>query len=121
MKAIKRNYAMSNSALADLAGDYVTYMTRDATEFAARGVDAADITAFETLTNAFEVFPPDEYYMAQVTAAVTAKNTARENSMNHVQMISGFFEQEWGTNSWQYKQLGIKSLINQTDSKFKSI
>ena len=121
MRAVEREYNISNAELMFLVGDFVVYMTRDATEFAARGVDSLAITAFETLGNAFEIFPPDEYYSAQVTAEVEAKNTARENAFALAQKISGFFEQQWGLDSWQYKQLGIKGLINASDDKFKSV
>ena len=64
MVPVTRKYTMSNYDLAQLASDFVVFMTRDATEFAARGVDAAAITAFETLGNAFEVFPADEEYLS---------------------------------------------------------
>ena len=121
MRAAERDYAMSNSELMFLVGDFVTFMNRDSTEFAGRGVDAAAITAFEALGNAFEVFPPDEYYSALVTAEVEAKNAARDESYNKVQSISGFFEQQWGLGSWQYKQLGIKGLSASSDDKFKSV
>ncbi len=118
---VVKTYAMSNPELMFLAGDFVTFMNRDSAEFVARGVDAAAITAFEALGNAFEVFPPDEYYSALVTAEVEAKNTARANSYNMVQKISGFFEQRWGLDSWQYKQLGIKGMSVSSDDKFKSV
>ncbi len=121
MKELRRNYSMSNSELMDMVGDFVGFMTRDAAEFLVRGVDAAAVTAFEALGNAFEVFPPDEVYAAQVTAEVDAKNAAREQSMIYARKISGFFEQEWGLNSWQYKQLGIAGLNSSSDSKFKAV
>ncbi len=40
--------------LAMLASNFVVLITRDATKFAARGVDAAGIAAFEALGNAFK-------------------------------------------------------------------
>ncbi len=121
MRAVERDYKMSNAELMFIVCDFVTFMNRDSAEFAARGVDAAAITAFETLGNAFEVFPPDEYYSALVTAEVEAKNAARADSYDKVQSVSGFFEQQWGLGSWQYKQLGIKGLFNTSDDKFKSV
>lgn len=121
MKELRRNYSMSNPELMDMVGDFVGYMTRDAAEFAVRGVDAAAITAFEALGNAFEVFPPDEVYSAQITAEVDAKNAAREQSMIYARKITGFFEQQWGIDSWQYKQLAAWSLNSSSDSKFKAV
>lgn len=118
MEAIKREYNLTNADLAALVGNFIVYMNRDSTELATRGVTATDITDFETLGNAFEVFPPDVYYQAQVTAEVDAKNNARESSYDKIQLISGFFEQEWGINSWQYKQLGIKGLSKASDNNY---
>lgn len=118
MKEETKEFAMSFSDLCMLASNLVVYMTRDATEFAARGVTALDITDFETLGNAFEVFPPDEYYSAQVTAEVEAKDTARDDCTDKIQLISGFFEQQWGTADYRYKQLNIKNFHNMSDSKF---
>ena len=62
----KRNYTMSDADLMFLVGDFVSFMTRDETQFTARGVTVLMRTAFETLGNAFEVFPPDEYYLAVI-------------------------------------------------------
>lgn len=118
MKEIERNYNMTNSALAQLVSDFIVFMTRDATEFAARGVDAAAITAFETLGNAFEVFPSDEEYLGLVMIEVDAKNALRETCTEHVQLVSGFFEMKWGLKSGQYKRLGIRTLQNLKDKDF---
>lgn len=121
MKELKRNYNMPDADLMFKVGDFVENMTRDATEFATRGVDAAATTAFETLGNAFEIFPTDEYYAAQVSAEVEAKNAAREQCMIYAQKISGFFEQQWGLNSWQYKQLKMINIARASDNNFKVI
>ena len=59
MKEINRDYNLTNAELCMLASNFVVFMNRDSTEFAARGVDAAAITAFQTLGNAFELFPTD--------------------------------------------------------------
>ena len=121
MMEIKRDYNMSDADLMFMVGDFVAFMTRDAAEFTVRGVTSAARTAFETLGSAFEVFPMDEYYMALVTAEVEAKNAARDEAMVLVQKISGFFEQKWGLDSWQYKQLNIKSLSVASDNNFKAV
>lgn len=112
---------MTDADLMFKVGNIAANMTRDATEFAVRGVDAAAITAFETLGNEFEVFPTDEYYVAQITAEVEAKDAAREQCMIYAQKISGFFEQQWGLSSWQYKQLRMVNLSRATDNNFKVI
>ncbi len=118
MKVLEREYNMSNADLAMLASNFVVFMNRDSAEFAARGVDAAAITAFESLGNAFEVFPPDEYYQAAVSGEVDLKNTLRVSLSNMIQSVSGYFEQKWGTADFHYKQLRIKGFHVMTDNNF---
>ncbi len=118
MEPLTRKYTMSNAALAQLVSDFIVFMSRDATEFAARGVDGGSITAFEALGNAFEVFPTDEEYLGLVMIEVDAKDALRETCTAHVQLISGYFEQQWGLKSGQYKRLGISSLLNLKDKNF---
>ena len=65
VKPLDRDYTLSDSELALFTSNLVTFMTRDTSEFAVKGVTAPDITAFETLGNAFETFPPDSYYHLQ--------------------------------------------------------
>ncbi len=118
MTKAKREYSLSDSELMIFASNLVGFMTRDAVQFAERGVTAAMITAFEALGNAFEVFPEDDFYKAQITAESEAKSEKRSSCFALVQKISGFFDQKWGVNSWEYKQLGIKGLINLSDDSF---
>ena len=51
---------MSVADLCVLASNFVVFMNRDVAQFAARGVNAAAITAFERMGNAFEILPTDE-------------------------------------------------------------
>ena len=45
IKELQRDFNLSDSELALYASNLVVFMTRDAAEFAARGINAADITA----------------------------------------------------------------------------
>ena len=118
MKVVEREYNMSNADLAMLASNFVVFMNRDSAKFAVRGVDAAAITAFEALGNAFEVFPPDEYYQAAISGEVDLKLIARLNATDMIQSISGYFEQQWGLADFHYKQLRIKGFHIMTDNNF---
>jgi hypothetical protein len=118
MEELKRDYTMSNPDLCQLVSNMVSFMTRDATEFAARGVDALAITAYETLGNAFEVFPSDEEYKGLITIEVDAKEVLRDSIIERVQLISGFIEQKWGINSGEYKRLGISNFQNLKETAF---
>ena len=75
--AVKRNYALSDSELALFADALVTFMTRDSVQFAARGVNAAAITALGDKENDFEAFPSDEDYKGLMMIATQAKDASR--------------------------------------------
>jgi len=118
MIELKKNFSMSFADLMMLASKLVFNMNRDSTEFAARGVDAAAITTFEALGNAFEVFPTDEVYVGEMKDATAAKNSLRESSTLMIQTISGYFDQKWGIGSGKYTSLRVRSLFNSSDSNF---
>jgi len=118
MKSVsKRTYNMTDAELAMFTSNLIVFMTRDATEFAAKGVDALAITALETLGDAFEVFPNDEYYRADVTLAVEAKDAARENCEVQARAVIGCARIKWGDSSAQVKRFGAGSMTNEPDKK----
>ncbi len=118
MKEITRDYNMSNAELCMLASNFVVFMNRDAALFLIRGVAAIDITDFEALGNAFEVFPTDDEYIGLITIEVDAKNILRDSLMSNIQSISGYLEQKWGLKSGQYRRLGIKGVDKMSDDLF---
>lgn len=118
MKEEIKSFALAYADLMLLASKLVMNMNRDSAEFAARGIDAAKITDFEALGDAFEVFPPDDIYLGEVKDATTAKNILRETVTGEIQLISGFFEQQWGTNSGKYSSLRVKGFHKKTDAEF---
>ncbi len=118
MKEVKREYNMSNAELCMLASNFVVFMNRDSAFFVIRGVDAADITAFQALGDAFEVFPTDDDYVGLIMIEVNAKNALRDSLMLKIQSISGYLEQKWGLRSGQYRRLGIKGVERLGDDLF---
>jgi len=96
----------------------VVRMTRDESEFINRGVTVLNRQAMETLGNAFEVLPSDETYLSDVMTEVAAKDALRESCTFQIQLISGFFEQQWGLSSTEYKKLRVTDLTTQSDEKF---
>lgn len=118
MKAPRKKFKLSYYELCLFTSQLVANMTRDATEFAARGVDGTAITALETLGDAFEVFPPDDVYVGDISDLTTEKNNLRETVTDDIQVISGYFEQQWGPRSGKYKSLRIANIQKMSDSKF---
>lgn len=115
ISALKREYKMSDSELALFADDLVTYMTRDTTEFADRGVDGTAITALQAKEDEFEAFPTDQEYLGLITIAVAEKEAAREALESAIRNISDRAMLKWGSKSGQYKRFDVKGLTNMRD------
>jgi len=118
MKEIIREYNMTDAKLCMVVSNIIVFIKRDSTEFEVRGVDAADVTAFEAMGDAYEIFPRDDEYLGLVMIEVDAKNALRETIINKIQGISGYLEQKWGIRSGQYKRLGIKNIEKIADNSF---
>lgn len=118
MKAIKKKFTLSFADLSLIASHTVANMTRDAVQFATRGVNSAAITAFETLCNSFEIFPPDEVFVGIIKGITNEKNVLRNTVTADIQLISGFFLQKWGVNSGKYTSLRVKGLLKMSEADF---
>lgn len=109
-RELKRNYDMSDGELVIFAGILETNMSRDSTEFALWGVDAADITALNAKVDEFEAIESDDELRGQVSLAVDNKDAARDALESAIRLISNRFELKWGADSPQYDELGVKGL-----------
>ena len=118
MNDLVRKYNMPDSTLLMFAGNLIVFMIRDAALFAARGVSAADITAFENLTNTFKVLKPDSYYQAALYGIAEMKRYIRKKALAKLLFVSGYFEQMWGKDSSKYKLLRIKKIYDMSDNDF---
>lgn len=115
IKQLYRDYNFTDAELSQFASNLVSIMTRDSTEFAARGVDGADITALETKQDAFEDFPTDEEYKYAVSIAVENKNTVREQMLVSARNISDRAMLKWGAGSARYKRFGAAGITKLGD------
>ncbi len=118
IKELQRDYRMNDSELCMFVSNLIQTMTRDAAEFAIRGVDAADIIALEILGDAFEVFPPDSYYQSDVSLAVENKNINRADLDILVRNVVQSAIIKWGLGSPQYKKFGAQKMTSMSDMKF---
>lgn len=118
MQETSTKFTISMAELALIAGDIAGYMIRDAAEFALRGIDALAITAFETQIDDFEALPGDAFYRGEISISVQEKEGLRTQVLMDMQLISGFFEQKWGLESPQYRQLEMKGIHHVRDSQF---
>ena len=115
IRTILRDYHISDSQLALFADSLVTFMTRDSAEFAARGVDAAAITALGAKEDEFEAFPSDEDYKGLMIIATQAKDAAREVLEVAIRNVSDRALLKWGASSGQYRRFDVKNLSNRKD------
>ena len=115
MKHPKKKFPLSLPELGTFSTYLASLMTRDNAEFTARGVTAADKTAFEALITAFKNLPSDDEYKGLITIEVAAKNTLKKSIIAKVQNISGYVEQAFGHDSGQYKRLAIQDFQKLSD------
>ena len=118
MNSISRNYNMTDAELCAFASQLTASMTRDTTQFASRGVTAANITSFGTLATAFANLPNDSYYQADISIAVQSKNSVRKQAEVAVRSITNCAIVKWGSNSPQEKKFGANSMTKFEDKKF---
>jgi len=114
----KRVYNMSDSELCMLVSNLVVYMTRDAVEFTAKNVSPTATTAFEALGNAFEVFPADAYYQADVMIATQAKDSLRSSCELKLRDIVGLAKLKWGSSSPQVLRFQAGQMTKSADKAF---
>jgi hypothetical protein len=115
IKELQRDFNLSDSELALYASNLVGFMTRDAAEFAARGVNAAAITALEAKGNEFEAFPTDAEYQGLVTIATEDKDADREQLHVDIRGITDRAMLKWGEDSGRYKRFDVKNLTKLAD------
>lgn len=118
MDPIKRDYTMSDPDLCMFTSNLVITMTRDQAQFTTRGVTAAMVTALKTLGDAFEVFPPDAYYLNDVMMATETKNATRESLVLKLRAIIGYAKIKWGTSALQVKRFDAGEMTTEADKKF---
>ncbi|MCX6154587.1 MAG: hypothetical protein NT007_10540 [Candidatus Kapabacteria bacterium] len=109
---------MSDADLCMFTSNLVVTMRRDQTEFTTRGVTALMVTAFETLGNAFEVLPPDVYYLTDLMLATEAKNTQRDACTLKLRAIIGYAKIKWGSGAAQVKRFDAGEMTKYDDKKF---
>ncbi len=118
MTTLTRNYSMSDADLCLFTSNLVVTMTRDQAQFTIRGVTAAMVTALKALGDAFEVFPPDNYYLQEYVLATETKNTTRESCTLKLRAIMGYAKIKYGSHSTQVKKFGAGDMTKQADKTF---
>ncbi len=84
-----RDYKFSDGTLKQYADKVVTSITRDAADFATRGVNGATLTAFQGLIDDFDGSSTDEELVGYITTATEQKDAAREIVVKHIRKVRG--------------------------------
>ena len=113
-----RNYSFSDAELALFTSNLVGYITRDQADFTPRGVTALMVTALQTLGNAFELIPTDDYYLSDVLVAVQTKDGHRNDCTLKLRAIMGYAKIKWGSFAPQVKKFGAGDMTVEADKSF---
>lgn len=121
LKPLRRDYRITDAELCSFTFNLINSMTRDDTEFTARGVTSVERTALETLADAFQSFPNDEFYRADVSIAVQAKEDLRKSMEIQIRDIVQCAIIKWGDGSPQYRKFAVSKISKANDMTFLTI
>lgn len=111
-----RDYRFSDATLKQECDSKAKSITRDILKFNARGVTAATVTAFSTLSTNFGNLPTDEELKADVSQATLDKDTAAENQKIAIRSIRTMAANKYGEGSPKYKKFGFKDMGTLNDN-----
>ena len=87
MNEIKRKYGLTDLELAAFAGELAVILGESLPRMSKYGITTQKINDLADLGNAFEVFPPDAYYVANITDAVIDRNAKRREIVKQMKDI----------------------------------
>jgi hypothetical protein len=116
MKAIERDYNLTDPILVLKCQDVIDSIDRDILQFNERGFTPEKRTAFDDKTTAFMGMPSDNYLLGQQEIRTGEKNEVRNDCEKKVRTVLTAVENVWGLKSTQYSLFTEdKSLSELTD------
>ena len=115
---ISRDYRITDSELTMFTQHICDCITRDISEFSAFNVLAANVSALQTLCDAFEIFPTDEFIYQEYLSATEEKDNLVAEIKVMMRNIALRVELKWGKSSQKYKSLGIADMSQLNDEAF---
>ena len=103
---VKRNYTMIDAELSMFASDLCVRLTRDLSDVSVFGVQASSISALKAIGDAFEIFPSDDAYHADVMLATQNKNEIANQVRESIRNMALHVQLKWGASSPQHRSLG---------------
>ncbi len=115
---IKREYPLSDANLFIKAEYIGTNMQTDAAEFAAKGVDAAEIAEFLALCDTFISLSDDPYYSYQTSIQIKEKDELRKKLEYKISEIYRLAKFKWGRNAPEISRFEGTTMLHEDDKKF---
>jgi hypothetical protein len=121
LKEKKRKYGMADSSMAELGDSLVAFAERDLTEMTGYGYNQARIDQIKAKIAEFKDFAPDEYYVAQMMGATTAKNTALAAMGDVAEGVVRRAITKWGKDTHQVRAHGWAGYAGKKDAEKTAI
>jgi len=118
IKPPQRNYNLTDPELIMFGYNLCQNITRDQLQFTPRGVTAGNVTSLHALVAAFELFPQDSYYQADVSIAVEAKDNTRSALDVKVRDVVQCAIIKWGADSPKVRKFGTSDISKYTDKEY---
>jgi hypothetical protein len=115
LSELERDYNMTDADLCMFVSNLVGFMNRDILQFENWGADAAAISALEARGDAFETFPTDLEFKADVGIATEDKDATAENLRSGIRQVAARAENKWGASAARYKKFGVAGLSKMND------
>lgn len=112
---IQRNSNLTDPELCMFTSNLCNTMTRDLSDIASFGVSSLSVTNLKALGDAFEIYPSDDMLSGDLMIATQDKNDKLELVKEGIRNMALRVEMKWGSQSGQYRRLGITGMNNMPD------
>ncbi|MCX6153560.1 MAG: hypothetical protein NT007_05325 [Candidatus Kapabacteria bacterium] len=116
--SVQRDYRINDSDLTNFTQHVCDSMDRDITNFGVFGITSLAVDNLQTLCDAFEIFPTDEYVWQEAQSATEAKDALILEMRGIVKQMAMRVELKWGKASPKYRSLGTSDLGSISDELF---
>ncbi|MCX6155996.1 MAG: hypothetical protein NT007_17755 [Candidatus Kapabacteria bacterium] len=117
---VQRDYRFTDPDLTNFTQHVCDSMTRDMSNLAVFGVTALAVTNLQTLCDAFEIFPTDDYIYQEFLTATEVKDALIAEMRGIIRNMALRVELKWGKSSAKYRSLGIIDMSQISDEAFTS-
>ena len=111
-----RQFSFSDGTLKQYADQAILFATRDSTEFAARGYNAARLAAIQQQSDDFGAVTSDEEMLALQMLRTEAKDQKRDVLEEQLRTVFAMATNHFGLKSVHLRRFGDANLTKQTDN-----